>query len=97
MSAADGRVLLAHLLMTASVAAEKVLRKPSRIEDTVARVLKLAAQHRQIDVEQAPLPLAHLAGDNHGLDVGAIINDTTAPGTWLTGATLIRVASRIMI
>jgi hypothetical protein len=43
-----------------------------RIEDVVARVLKLAAQHRQIDVEQAPLPRAHLAGDNHGLGVGAI-------------------------
>jgi hypothetical protein len=43
-----------------------------RIEDVVARVLKLAAQHRQIDVEQAPLPRAHLASDNHGLDVGAI-------------------------
>jgi hypothetical protein len=73
-SAADGGLCLrsTSLPMTASVVSEQVLRNAGRIEDVVARVLKLAAQHRQIDVEQTPLPLAHLAGNDHGLDIGAI-------------------------
>ena len=45
---------------------------PCRGEDMVARVLELPAQVRKIDVEQLALPLAHLAGDDHRLDVGAV-------------------------
>jgi hypothetical protein len=54
------------------VAAEQVLRDARRREDIVARGIELLAQMRQIDVEQLSLPLAHLARDDHGLDVGAI-------------------------
>jgi len=52
--------------------AEQVLRDARGREDVVARGLELLTQPVQIDVEQMPLPLAHLAGDDHGLDVGAI-------------------------
>src|SRR5882672_6670274 len=52
---------------TASIAAEQVLRNTRGVEDEVARSLKLAAQRRQIDIKQPPLPLAHFAGDDHGL------------------------------
>jgi len=38
----------------------------------VAGVLELPAQMPQIDIEEPPLPLAHLAGHDHGLDVGAV-------------------------
>src|SRR6267378_4366433 len=52
--------------------AVQVLRDLRRGEDIVARVLELAAQIVQVDVEQLPLPLAHLARDDDGLDVGAV-------------------------
>jgi hypothetical protein len=57
---------------TASIAAEQILRNTRGVEDEVARSLKLAAQRMQIDIEQPPLPLAHFAGDDHGLHIGAI-------------------------
>src|SRR5207247_5031913 len=52
--------------------AEQVLLDARRGEDVVARILELLAQARNIDVEQLSLPLAHLARDDHRLDVGAI-------------------------
>src|SRR5206468_9090130 len=52
--------------------AEQILWNTRRVEDEVARSLELAAQTRQVDVEQPPLPLANLARDDHGLDVGAV-------------------------
>src|SRR5882757_693635 len=45
-----------------SVVAEQVLRNAGRLEDVIARRLELPAQRRQIDIEQLPVPLAHLAG-----------------------------------
>jgi hypothetical protein len=51
---------------------EEILRNAGPSEEVVAGVLEVAPQPVQIDVEQAALPLAHLAGDDHGLDVGAI-------------------------
>src|SRR5712664_1072509 len=54
------------------LAAEQILRDTRRGEDMVARVLELLAQPGQIDLEQLPLPLAQLAGDDDRLDVGAI-------------------------
>src|SRR5256885_12148126 len=50
----------------------QVLRDLRCGEDVVARVLELPAQMVQIDIEQLPLPFAHLARDDHGLDVGAV-------------------------
>src|SRR5258708_26224691 len=55
-----------------SLLAEQVLRDLRRGEDVVARVLELPAQIVQVDVEQLPLPLAHLARDAHRLDVRAV-------------------------
>src|ERR1041384_6377590 len=49
----------------ASVRPEHVLRDPSGREQEVARGLELATQAVQVDVEQPPLPFAHLAGDDH--------------------------------
>jgi hypothetical protein len=54
------------------VTTEQVLRDTRSREEVVARGLDLLTQPVQIDVEQLPLPLAHLAGDDHGLDIGAI-------------------------
>src|SRR5215211_6393196 len=44
--------------------AEQVLRDPRLGKDEVARCLELLAQPVEIDVEQPPLPLADLAGDD---------------------------------
>jgi hypothetical protein len=41
-------------------------------EDIVARGFELLPQPVQIDAEQLSLPLAHLTGVDHGLDVGAV-------------------------
>jgi len=49
-----------------------MLRNTRLLEDVVARVLELIAQAREVDVEQLALPLAHLAGDDDRLDVGAL-------------------------
>jgi hypothetical protein len=97
MSAADGRVLLAHLLMTASVAAEKVLRVDDRtnVETVIVAGKVRKWKGRLLDVD---LPvLRRQLEDSRDRVFNAAGFDTTAPGTWLTGATLIRVASRIMI
>src|SRR5882762_9162076 len=67
-----GRSRPAFLRISASVGAEQVLVDVRRLEQEVARSLELPAKVRQIDVDQLPLPLAHLAGDDHGLDVGAV-------------------------
>ena len=50
----------------------QVLRDPRGLEDEVARVLELPAQPAQVDVEEPPVPLAHLARDDHGFDVAAL-------------------------
>src|SRR6267142_4341888 len=52
--------------------AVQVLRDARRSEDVVARVLELPSQTVHIDVEQLPLPFAHLARNDHRLDVGAV-------------------------
>src|SRR5205823_13252386 len=52
--------------------AVQVLQYTRLGEDEVARALELPAQMVQVDVEQLPLPLAHLARDDHGLDVAAV-------------------------
>src|SRR5947207_12454425 len=52
--------------------AVQVLQYTRLGEDEVARTLELPAQMVQIDIEQLPLPLAHLARDDHRLDVGAV-------------------------
>src|SRR5437667_8564336 len=52
--------------------AVQVLRDLRCGEDSVARILELPAQVVKVDVEQLPLPLAHLARDDHRLDVGAV-------------------------
>src|SRR5215813_3996862 len=59
--------------------AEQILLHARRAEDEVARLLELAAQPPQIDVEQLALPLAHLAGHDHGLDIAALhhLHDST--------------------
>src|SRR5215831_7351561 len=62
----------AGLTTRASVAAEQVLGNARRGEDVIARGFQLPTQMRQIDVEELPLPFAHLAGDDHGLDIGAV-------------------------
>src|SRR5262249_46664405 len=63
-----------------SLAAEQILRDAGRGENVVARVLELPAQIWQIDVKQLALPLAHLARDDHRLDVGAIHRRYDGPG-----------------
>src|SRR4051794_27018053 len=57
--------------------AEHVLRHAGLGEDVVARSLELRAQRVQVNIEQPALPFAHLAADDHGLDVAAIhhLND----------------------
>ena len=60
------------LIPSCLLAAEQVLRNAGLGEDKVARGLELASQPVEIDVEQLPLPLAYLARDDHGLDVGAV-------------------------
>src|SRR5215510_14537369 len=59
--------------------AEQVLRHARRAEDEVARVLQFAAQPAQVYVEQLSFPFAHLAGDDHGLDIAALhhLHDST--------------------
>src|SRR5262249_40945658 len=52
--------------------AEQVLRNTRRLEDVVARCFELLAQLGQIEVEQPPLPFAHLARNDHGLYVGSV-------------------------
>ena len=51
--------------------AASIRRDVCLTKDIVARGLKLLTQPREIDVEQLTLPLAHLARDDHGLNVGA--------------------------
>ena len=50
-----------------------------------------------VDVEQLPLPLADLPATITVSTLVRSISETTAPGTWLSGATLIAVASRMMM
>src|SRR6266850_5893547 len=52
--------------------AVQVLWDLCRGEDVVARILELAAQVVQVDVEELSFPLAHLARHDHGLDIGAV-------------------------
>src|SRR5690349_4936109 len=59
-------------ITSASLRAEQVLRNACRGEKKVARGLDLLQQPPQIDIEQLSPPLAHLARDDHGLDVGAV-------------------------
>src|SRR3954470_6921520 len=54
------------------MAAEQVLRNSRSREQEVPGGFELVTQVVEVDVEQLALPLAHLAGDDHGLDVGAI-------------------------
>jgi len=77
--------------------AVQVLRDLRCDEDVVARVLELPAQVVQIDVEQLPFHIAHPAADDHRLALVRSISETTAPGTLLSGATLMAVASRMMM
>src|SRR3979490_3566102 len=41
-------------------------------EYVIARLLDPPAQVVEVDIQQPALPLAHLAGDDHRLDVGSI-------------------------
>src|SRR5215471_7896243 len=47
---------------------ERVLGNAGCAVQEVARCGELGAQRVQVDVEQLPLPLEDLAGDDHGLD-----------------------------
>ena len=49
--------------------AEQVLRDARALVEEVARVLELVAKTAEIDVEHPPLPFAHFAGNDHGLDI----------------------------
>src|SRR5262245_27978922 len=59
--------------------AKQVLRNARRGEAEVARLLQFAAQPAQVYVEQLSFPFAHLAGDDHGLDIAALnhLHDST--------------------
>ena len=79
------------------LSAEEIRLHPGRFEKIVSRSLQLHAQLRQVDIQQPPLPLPHLASDDNGSALERSISVTTAPGTWLSGATLMAVASRRMM
>ena len=75
---------------------DSVGRLASR-EDVVAGILELRAQLGQIGSSSRPFHLRTLPATITVSTLERSISETTAPGTWLSGATLIAVASRMMM